>query len=111
MTSKAEKKITHWMARHGIDFLRVSLGIIFIWFGFLKYFPGLSPIEDLAVRTTSVLTFSLFSEKITYIGLATLECFIGVGLLIGKYLNNPDPSFVSNDRDDCSCFCFPWRSI
>ena len=86
MTSKREKKITQWMARHGIDFLRVSLGIIFIWFGFLKYFPGLSPIEDLAVRTMSVLTFGLFSEKITYIGLATLECLIGVGLLTRKYL-------------------------
>ena len=86
MTSKKEKKITHWMASHGIDFLRVSLGIIFIWFGFLKYFPGLSPIEDLAVRTTKVLTFGLFSDKITYIGLATLECLIGVGLLTWKYL-------------------------
>ena len=86
MASKGEKRITHWMASHGIDLLRLSLGIIFIWFGLIKYFPGLSPIEDLAIRTTKVLTFDLFSDKLTYIGLATLECLIGVGLLTRKFL-------------------------
>lgn len=86
MTSLKEKRIEHWMASHGIIFLRISLGIIFLWFGFLKYFPGLSPIEALAMRTTSVLTFHLFPQDTTYIGLATLECLIGIGLLIGSFL-------------------------
>jgi len=31
--------------------LRVSLGIIFLWYGMLKFFPELSPAESLAVNT------------------------------------------------------------
>ena len=35
--------ITGWMARFGPMLLRVSLGIVFLWFGLLKFFPNLSP--------------------------------------------------------------------
>ncbi len=86
MTANKENKLTHWMAENGIAFLRISIGIIFLWFGFIKYFPGLSPIEDLALRTTRVLTFNLFSDNAMAIGLATLECLIGIGLITGKFL-------------------------
>jgi len=74
------------MAENGIAFLRISIGIIFLWFGFIKYFHGLSPIEDLAVHTARVLTFNLFSDNAMAGGLATLECLIGIGLLTGKFL-------------------------
>ena len=74
------------MANHGIALLRISLGLIFLWFGFLKYFPGVSPIEDLSIRTMKVLTFNIFSEKSLPVALATLECLIGIGLLTGKLL-------------------------
>ena len=40
--------LTNWMAHYGIMFLRVSLGVVFFWFGVLKFFPGLSSAEDLA---------------------------------------------------------------
>lgn len=86
MISKTDNKFAHWMADNGIAFLRISVGIIFLWFGFIKYFPGLSSIEDLAIRTTRVLTFNLFSDRGMAIGLATLECLIGIGLLTGKFL-------------------------
>ena len=36
-------RITRWLARYGILLLRISLGIVFFWFGVLKFFPGLSP--------------------------------------------------------------------
>ena len=74
------------MADHGITWLRISIGIIFLWFGLIKYFPGLSPIEDLALKTVRVLTFTLFSDKAMGAGLATLECLIGIGLITGKFL-------------------------
>ena len=45
-----DARITNWMARHGVPLLRVSLGIVFLWFGALKFFPGLSPAQDLAAR-------------------------------------------------------------
>lgn len=86
MSTIKENKLTHWMADNGIAFLRISIGIVFLWFGFIKYFPGLSPVEDLALRTTRVLTFNLFSENAMAIGLATLECLIGIGLITGKFL-------------------------
>lgn len=86
MSAKKENIVTHWMAEHGIAFLRISIGIVFLWFGFIKYFPGLSPIEDLALRTTRVLTFNFFSDDAMAKGLATLECLIGIGLITGTFL-------------------------
>ncbi len=86
MSAKKENIVTHWMAENGIGLLRISIGIVFLWFGFIKYFPGLSPIEDLALRTTRVLTFNLFSDDAMAKGLATLECLIGIGLITGKFL-------------------------
>jgi len=86
MATNKGNKLTHWMAANGIGLLRISIGIIFFWFGFIKYFPGLSPIEDLALRTTRVLTFDMFSDNTMAKGLASLECLIGMGLLTGKFL-------------------------
>ncbi len=78
--------LVRWMARHGIRLLRLSLGIIFLWFGALKFFPELSPAEDLATRTINQLTFGLISEEIALLILATWECLIGIGLLFRLYL-------------------------
>ena len=86
MSVNKEKEITHWMAENGVPFLRISIGIVFLWFGFIKYFPGLSSIEELALRTTKVLTFNIFSANTMVKGLATLECLIGIGLVTGKFL-------------------------
>jgi hypothetical protein len=40
---KIDNALVAWMKNHGILWLRVSLGVIFLWFGMLKFFPGLSP--------------------------------------------------------------------
>ena len=40
---QADLAIIRWMARVGPTLLRLSLGIVFLWLGFLKFFPGLSP--------------------------------------------------------------------
>ncbi len=42
--------LTEWMNRHGHLFLRISMGIIFVWFGLLKSL-GQSPVNDLVART------------------------------------------------------------
>src|SRR5215216_6270574 len=34
---------TRWLARWSITILRVGLGVIFLGFGLLKFFPGVSP--------------------------------------------------------------------
>ena len=43
------------MANHGLTLLRIALGIVFLWFGALKFLPGLSPAEELAGRTIEAL--------------------------------------------------------
>lgn len=78
--------LTEWMARHGVSLLRISVGIVFLWFGVLKFFPNLSPAEDLAARTIQTLTFGLVPPSISLPILATWEVVIGLGLLLGRGL-------------------------
>lgn len=73
--------ITSWMAKNGLPFMRIGLGIIFLWFGALKFFPGLSPAEDLVKNTVYFMNPDLFIPI-----LATWEVLIGLGLIVGKYL-------------------------
>lgn len=76
-------RITNWMANYSILLLRVSLGIVFFWFGILKFFPGLSPAQELATRTIEVLSFGLVPANVSILILATWECVIGLGLVFG----------------------------
>jgi len=78
--------ITGWMARYGPVLLRVSLGIVFLWFGALKFFPNVSPAQELATRTISVLTGGLIPASVSLPLLAGWEFLIGLGLLIGRGL-------------------------
>lgn len=79
-------RITAWMARNGIVLTRVALGVIFLWFGALKFIPGWSPAEGLAARTIARLTFGAVQPAVGVPILATWECLIGLGLLSGKFL-------------------------
>ncbi len=47
------------ISKKSITFLRISIGIIYFWFGALKFFHGYSPAEDLAINTINELTFGL----------------------------------------------------
>ncbi len=78
--------LTRWMARYGVLFLRVSLGIVFLWFGALKFFPGLSPAESLAARTIEVMTFGLIPAQTSLLMLAVWESLIGLGLITGIFM-------------------------
>ena len=81
-----DSAITGWMARCGPPLLRVSLGIVFLWFGVLKFFPSASPADELASRTIGVLTGGLIPAAVSVPLLAGWECLIGLGLLIGRGL-------------------------
>ena len=63
--------------------LRISIGIVFVWFGLLKFFPGYSPAEDLAANTINKLTIDFISSPLNKILLAILEVGIGLFLIIG----------------------------
>jgi uncharacterized membrane protein YphA (DoxX/SURF4 family) len=73
--------ITHWMAEHGLLLLRVSMGVIFFWFGALKLFPGLSPAENLIRETITFFPMHLFLPF-----LAVWEMLIGLGFATGKFM-------------------------
>jgi uncharacterized membrane protein YphA (DoxX/SURF4 family) len=83
---RLDRRIATFMADHGLLILRMALGIVFLWFGALKFFPGLSPAQDLAARTIEVLTFGLVPPAIALPVLAAWEVAIGVGLLVGRWM-------------------------
>ena len=76
-------RITNWLARHGITILRVGLGAVFLWFGILKFVPGVSAAEELAGRTIEILSFGLIDPAVSRIMLACWESVIGLGLMTG----------------------------
>ncbi len=78
-------RLTRWMARHGVSILRVALGVVFFWFGAIKFFPGLSPAQGLATRTIDLLTLGLVPSGVSLVLLAALECAIGFGLISGRF--------------------------
>lgn len=83
---QVEGRLVGWWAMNGITLLRISLGLVFFWFGLLKFFPGASAAEALATRTISVLTFGLVHPAVSLPLLATWECAIGLGLISGRFL-------------------------
>jgi putative oxidoreductase len=78
-----ERRSAEWLARHSVTLLRISLGLVFLGFGVLKFFPGLSPAESLAGKTLDILTFGLVPERLGLIAVAGLESLIGMLLLTG----------------------------
>lgn len=83
---RIDTHITGWMARHSIMLLRVGLGVVFLWFGLLKFFPGLSPAQDLAARTIEALTLGLVGPALSLPILAAWEVIIGLGLIAGRWM-------------------------
>jgi len=72
--------------RHGLRLIRLSLGVVFLWFALPKFKPGLSAVDTLAEKTISTLTGHVISGSVATYVLATLEVAIGLGLLSGRFL-------------------------
>ncbi len=83
---RIDRRITGLMARYGVVLMRIALGVVFLWFGVLKFFPGLSPAESLAGRTFSALTLGVIPQATAVLILAGWECLIGLGLLTGLFM-------------------------
>ena len=75
-----------WLARHNITLLRVSMGAVIFGFGVLKYFPHVSPAENLILATIEPLILGLIPGRVIMVALATVECIIGLSLMIGRGL-------------------------
>jgi uncharacterized membrane protein YphA (DoxX/SURF4 family) len=84
--NRLDNLITAWMAANGVHLLRISLGIIFLWFGALKFIPDASPAQGLATRTIELLSLGIVQPDVSIILLATWETAIGLGLIFGVFL-------------------------
>ena len=65
--------------------LAITLGLVYLWFGGLKFFSHLSPAEDLAKNTIDVLTFGMIPSNVSIILLAIWETVIGVFLILNMF--------------------------
>ena len=74
---KLDKLISRYMFIYGIIFLRFSIGLIFVWFGFLKPF-GISPAQELVTNTVY-----WFDDKVSFVKfLGWWEVAIGITMCI-----------------------------
>ena len=75
-----------FLERSGIEILRISVGVVFFWFGFLKFFGATSPAEEIASDTIALISFDLITPEISMPLLAVIECAIGIGMLAKKWM-------------------------
>ena len=68
-----------------LNLLTYSIGIVFILFGMLKFFPNLSPAEEIGSLTVKALSFGILSKKMALLSLAILEVAIGLGIFIPRF--------------------------
>jgi uncharacterized membrane protein YkgB len=78
-----DRQIAGFLARHSISLLRWSMGIVFIWFGALKFFPGLSPAEGLIRASVPLVPMEIFIPL-----LASWEIVIGIGLISNRWMRS-----------------------
>jgi len=80
LLDKTDQAISSWMGKHCHFLMRISIAVMFIWFGILKPF-GLSPEEELIKRTIYWLDPDLFLPILGW-----WEVTIGISLLYKKYI-------------------------
>ena len=78
--------LNRWLVANSITLLRISLGLVFLVFGALKFFSGFSPIEELSARTATTLSFGLISPSVGLVMVAAVECTIGLLFVTGRFL-------------------------
>lgn len=74
---RLDDRLATFLRRHGVRLLRYAVGVVFLWFGALKLFPGASPAEALVKATVPFVDADAF-----YPVLAVWEMLIGALLLV-----------------------------
>ena len=69
-----------------IRLLTLSIGLMFLWFGGLKFFPNMSPAEAIGSNTVCALTMGILPGDLCLLALAVLEVCIGLCFLTNKFL-------------------------
>ncbi len=69
-----------------LTLLTISIGIIYFYFGVLKFFPNMSPAEQIGSDTVCKICFGLISPKLCLFLLALMEVTVGLLLIFRKLL-------------------------
>ncbi|MEX1207324.1 MAG: DUF417 family protein [Acidimicrobiia bacterium] len=80
LIARIDSFLIPWLRRWSLPVLRVSLGIVFVWFGALKVF-GVTPVFDLVAATVYWVDPDWFVPA-----LGVAEILIGIGLIGGWLL-------------------------
>lgn len=81
---EVESVCQRWLIANSIAFLRISLGVVLLAFGVLKFFPGVSPAQNLVEATTHLLMLGLVPGPVALVFVATLETVVGLWLISGR---------------------------
>ena len=77
---RLDRRILALLKRAALPLLRLSLGLVFVWFGALKI-AGETPVADLVADTVYWVDPSWFVPL-----LGVFEVVVGIGLLLGRLL-------------------------
>lgn len=94
------------------DILSITIGIVYLWFGALKFIPGYSPAEQLAADVIQFITFGLIPQDVAIILLAVFEVILGLALIFRQY--NKVIIFLTLGHISCTflpLFIFPDKSF
>jgi uncharacterized membrane protein YkgB len=78
--SRVDDVVIPFLRRWGVTTLRISLAVVFIWFGALKVF-GVSPVVDLVASTVYWVDPDWFVPA-----LGVVEILVGIGLAARRWL-------------------------
>ena len=85
---RLDERLRPLLARIGVPLLRVSLGVVFLWFGFLKIFD-VSPVSGLVANT-----IYWFDPDVVVPALGVFEVFVGACLVAGRLMRIALPLLV-----------------
>jgi uncharacterized membrane protein YkgB len=85
---RVDDRLRPFLDRVGVPALRISLGIVFLWFGSLKVLHE-SPVADLVAKT-----IYWFDPDVVVPALGAVEVFIGACLILGRLMRIALPLLV-----------------
>jgi uncharacterized membrane protein YkgB len=85
---RVDARLRPFLARIGVPLLRISLGVVFLWFGLLKIFD-VSPVSGLVANT-----IYWFDPDVVVPALGAFEVFVGACLVAGRLMRIALPLLV-----------------
>jgi uncharacterized membrane protein YkgB len=85
---RVDERLRPFLAMVGVPLLRISLGVVFLWFGVLKIFD-VSPVSGLVANT-----IYWFDPDVVVPALGAFEFFVGACLVAGRLMRLALPLLV-----------------